>query len=308
MPRFESPPTEINWNKTAARLEHIQKKLTMTEAKILFLIVFFGISHSSISQTKSDTTIFLHVPTATIKLYEQKSKSDYDYVYVSSTNYFYVYGNSPDLTKNSNRTIKVVFEGKHYDAIATEFKFTKEETAIMNKWTDEWENQRGFIAERRQVELENLKKAIEKEHYLKSILTVDSSLKAGLIFMWSWSESGYSLKSQDFNFEIVNGSKKKIKYIWITASIFNPVGDFIGKKTMTAIGPIEYLQKSTYSFENVFFSNVAEEARINQVKIQYFDGTIKTFTGTLLKRILTNKEYYERYLNYLENGEVKLED
>lgn len=143
----------------------------------------------------------------------------------------------------------------------------------------------------------------KKREYLASVIEIQKAIATGLILRWNWSSEGlYSLNTQNFEFKLVNTSKKKIKYVYITVSIKNPVGDFISKKTLTLVGPIDYKEQGKYEFDNVFYSNIVDKSIINSVKIQYFDGTVKLFSGSLLTTAIVTDEDYSRYLDYKESG------
>ena len=86
-----------------------------------------------------------------------------------------------------------------------------------------------------------------------------------------------------FKGSFLNLSKKKIKYLYISLSAVNAVGDLVKKKTVTAIGPILPGDAGSYSYDNMFFSNIIEVVKITAIKIQYFDGTVKMITGPVLK-------------------------
>ncbi|HQV54969.1 MAG: hypothetical protein IPH34_09045 [Chitinophagaceae bacterium] len=119
---------------------------------------------------------------------------------------------------------------------------------------------------------------------------IDKSLQAFreknlVLWEWSWSYPEYS-SFVDVDITIINPYKKKIKYIWFSFKAFNPVDDpvrdgFNGAviKTVKGVGPIEYSKTGTYEFENVFYSKVIEKMRVSSIKIQFFDGTIKTITN-----------------------------
>ncbi|WP_316848906.1 hypothetical protein [Pedobacter agri] len=81
--------------------------------------------------------------------------------------------------------------------------------------------------------------------------------------------------SMGFDIAFLNLSKKTIKYIYLTVTATNPVDDRIGTKTVRAIGPIKPNDSGSYSFENTFYSSSAEYLSMDQIKIQYMDGTIK---------------------------------
>ncbi len=127
-------------------------------------------------------------------------------------------------------------------------------------------------------ELDSLQKLIDKS-------LSEYRQRNWVLWTWSWSYSNEYSKFVDVDITVINPYKQRIKYIWFTFVAFNPVNDPIkdgisGKleKTVQGIGPIEYGDRGTYNFEDVFYSNVIETMRVNQIKIQFFDGTVKIIT------------------------------
>jgi hypothetical protein len=79
-----------------------------------------------------------------------------------------------------------------------------------------------------------------------------------------------------------NFSKKKIKYLYISITAVNAVGDLVKKKTVTAIGPILPGDAGEFSYDNIFYSSIIESVKIASIKVQYFDGSLKVITGSVL--------------------------
>ncbi|WP_231464786.1 hypothetical protein [Pedobacter sp. Leaf132] len=90
-------------------------------------------------------------------------------------------------------------------------------------------------------------------------------------------------------FSVFNFSKKKIKYVYATVSAINPVGDLVSKKVATGVGPILAGESASYSFDNLFFSRVAERVKISVLKVLYFDGTSKTLTQQQITQATIDK-------------------
>ncbi len=101
-----------------------------------------------------------------------------------------------------------------------------------------------------------------------------------VLWDWSWSYSSEYSSFPDIRVEIINPFKKKMKYVWFTFHAYNAVDDMIsgGIKTAKGIGPVEYGDYGSWSFDNVFFSKVIDHIRINQIKIQFFDGSYKVIS------------------------------
>lgn len=96
--------------------------------------------------------------------------------------------------------------------------------------------------------------------------------------------SEYNITGEDYSigFDItlmnIFPSRKTIKYIYFNVTAKNPVKDIIGTKTVRGVGPIDYLDPASYSFEDVFYSQTAQYLILNSIKFQFMDGTFKIFT------------------------------
>ena len=90
-----------------------------------------------------------------------------------------------------------------------------------------------------------------------------------------------------FRVQVLNPTKKTIKYIWFSIIGYNPVGDKVFERskqsssiTLKAVGPIEPDKNGTYNFEYAWFTDLVETVKIAQVKVQYMDGSIKIISET----------------------------
>lgn len=79
---------------------------------------------------------------------------------------------------------------------------------------------------------------------------------------------------------ILNPSKKTIKYITFTIIGYNAVDDKVGNPiTKKCIGPIAQDESGSYDFEYLWFTDIVETCKITNIKIQYMDNTYKTITN-----------------------------
>lgn len=139
-------------------------------------------------------------------------------------------------------------------------------------------------------QLDSLVKVIDKR--LEELKT-----KNIVVWDWSWTYANEYSSFVDISITVINPYSKKIKYIWFTFQGFNPVNDIIrdgitGKteKTVQGIGPIDYSEKGSYNFESVLYSKVVESMKIKQIKIQFFDGTVKVISNPKSLNIVTEPE------------------
>ncbi|MDX2128360.1 MAG: hypothetical protein SFU91_04920 [Chloroherpetonaceae bacterium] len=104
------------------------------------------------------------------------------------------------------------------------------------------------------------------------------------------------------SFNVINTSKKTIKYINISFSGINPVGDpvYIEKRggfteRIQCVGPIEPLKSAIYEFEYIWLSDLVEKLKIKKIEIIYMDNSAKIHTN-IEKLIPTSDE--EKYILY----------
>ncbi len=158
----------------------------------------------------------------------------------------------------------------------------------------EKENQKRIEEEEKKVEIETKlleeKQKKEIDSLVKILEKTYSKLRTNNLFLyeWSWSYPNEYSSFTDISVTVLNPFKQKVKYLWFTFRAFNPVGDIVkdgltGKadKTVQGIGPIEYGDQGSYTFESVFYSKVIESMKVTQIKIQFFDGSVKTITNPI---------------------------
>lgn len=82
---------------------------------------------------------------------------------------------------------------------------------------------------------------------------------------------------------ISNNSAKKIKYVYLTVSFYNRVGDRVTndiggykKAELEITGPIKPWHWEAFEWNPVFYSNTASKMKIEKITVKYFGGTTKT--------------------------------
>ena len=130
------------------------------------------------------------------------------------------------------------------------------------------------------------RKSLDSLNKLMDQLMVTARSKNLVLYDWSWYYANEYSSFAEVDITIINPYRQKIKYLWFTFRAYNPVDDIIrdgvtGKsdKTVQGIGPIEYSDKGSYHFENVFYSKVIDKIKITQIKVQFFDGTYKVISN-----------------------------
>lgn len=90
----------------------------------------------------------------------------------------------------------------------------------------------------------------------------------------------------NIGFEIYNWTPNVVKYVWVTATAINAVGDVVQSKKLTSIGPISSKKINEYSFENVFYSEIIDNIKISKIEYQLMNGTKKSIFGKALSDML----------------------
>ena len=88
-----------------------------------------------------------------------------------------------------------------------------------------------------------------------------------------------------FEISLNNCGRKTIKYTFITVTATNPVDDKVDTKTVKAVGPIRPSDTGTYEFNNIIYSNTAKYLSIDNIKLQFMDGTFKIISKAEVKNI-----------------------
>lgn len=119
--------------------------------------------------------------------------------------------------------------------------------------------------------------------------------------------SVFSQEYSDFSgvyISYINTSKKTIKYIWVYVQAYNAVNDpvkpFYGTGLLGSgkgVGPIEPGDKGSYEFESIWYSNTLDHCKLKSIKVQYMDGSFKTFNSP---NSITLSEETLEYINKLQ--------
>lgn len=137
--------------------------------------------------------------------------------------------------------------------------------------------------------VDNLEK--EKKSYDILKKTADSTEKSLNAMLANMRAKNYVISNFDWHYEskysimptveiaVINPYPKKIKYFYFTVAAYNAVDDYIGSTTLTGIGPIEYTNSGSYSFDNTILSKVVNYMVLKQLKILFFDGSTKIISN-----------------------------
>lgn len=138
-------------------------------------------------------------------------------------------------------------------------------------------------------EIFEFNKQLSRHWYLENRLSVyrefEKYMKRGLIVLDAnvYDESEYTYGT-GFDIEVMNTSNQTIKYMTISFIGYNAVDDPVkqgGSTVMTrkCIGPIEPNHSGAYEFEYVWLTDIVEYFKIRSIKVDYKNGTSKTFSG-----------------------------
>ena len=144
-----------------------------------------------------------------------------------------------------------------------------------------------------------INEALLHDGQMKKILNfIKGCASKGLTIMdWSFYDSSEYTEGTGVKFTVYNPTKKNIKYLWFTVVGYNAVNDVIydrvqKKKSITfkGVGPIKPEETGTYDFEYAWFTDLVEDVKITQIKVQFMDGSIKTILNP--KQIMLAKADY----------------
>lgn len=103
--------------------------------------------------------------------------------------------------------------------------------------------------------------------------------KNGIAILAAHPTEDYSFTGAEF--KILNFSRKTIKYITFNFYGKNAVKDRVGKNvSRKGIGPVESSGTGSWSFDNVWLTDIVQTLKLISVNIIYMDGTTKIITIT----------------------------
>ena len=119
---------------------------------------------------------------------------------------------------------------------------------------------------------------LRKSEINELLNAINTTASKGLTILdWSVVDESEYTKGTGVKIQVLNPTKKDIKYIWFTLQGYNPVSDPVGALiTLRAVGPIKPDSSGEYSFEYTWHSDIVETAKFKKIRVQYMDGTQKT--------------------------------
>lgn len=129
-----------------------------------------------------------------------------------------------------------------------------------------------------------LKKAMDNFKYNQGF--PERAKKAGLALIKSsiFDTSDYT-DGTGYSVEVLNTSKKTIKYITFNVVGYNSVNDPVksgrGKGaslSLRGVGPIEPDDPASYSWEYAWFTDLVQSHKLKSITVQYMDGSKKVYT------------------------------
>lgn len=134
------------------------------------------------------------------------------------------------------------------------------------------------------IYLDRLKSAIEKYDKEVAFKKKNQIFLTGIGYVYDSNEYSHSF---GMRFDIYNCFSKTIKYVELTLTNYNAVGDVqrddMGRssRTVRGIGPIEPEDGGRYSWDDIFWDerDIIDKTRLTNVKFIFKDGTTKVFSG-----------------------------
>lgn len=246
---------------------------------------------------------------------EKKNINKYD---EEDTLYLSIYGiedkeTGPSYNKKNVRYYKGYTLGEEFSFPASALSFTDESAkafiesrgnagierrkavALKNddKRGDEYVQR---IVERAEWQLERLN-ALEKFRQQKKILIISQE--------YSYSSYQFGLK-----FGFYNCYQKDIKYVNLTITAYNRVGDVqrddVGrsKTEVRCIGPLEKGEIASYDFNDLFWdeNDIINKLVVTNVKITFMDNTVVSYSGQKAVELHMARHYAEEQMKILQEG------
>lgn len=256
----------------------------------ILLTIFFG----STINAQVDTANLVVKTDENVYLYKQNFKNENDFDGGSMFQYFIIFNRKYSPLRFIQRPLEV-YTGKQIRFVEmNQLDLNPSEIRRINSWkADDYEKRKveAIILDSLLTKGEALKGKYQlidnqqvKQERVDSIRLSNEYKKLKLLgigIYYDWEEEQLlTTTSQSFKFDVYNFSKKDIKYVYITLGMYNRVDDIFAKKQVTLVGPIEPGGFGSANSKNLLMSNVFEYALLHEVKVQYFDGTVKVFTKT----------------------------
>jgi hypothetical protein len=256
----------------------------------ILIAILFG----STLNAQVDTASLVVKSDENVYLYRQNFKNENDFDGGSVFNYFIIFNRKYSPIRFIRKPLEV-YTGKQFRFVdMNQLDLNPSEIRRINNWnTEDYEKRKkeailldsllttGVELKEKYLLTDNQQVKQDREDSIRLSTEIKKLKLLGIGIHYDWEEEQLlTTNSQSFKFEVYNFSKKEIKYVYITLGMYNRVDDIFAKKQVTMVGPIEPGDFGSAEFKNLQLSNVFEYALLNEVKIQYIDGTVKIFTKT----------------------------
>ena len=192
-----------------------------------------------------------------------------------------------DLKSFNDSLNKLFFEKERFEKLKKDQEAKRQEEAERKKIEEERiEEERKYYLNLMMndslLELDLRDKIINQEKtYFQIKSDIQEALRVGkqkggvLVTEFNVSSNDYGSVGLDLG--IFNCSGKRIKYVTFKLQAYNPVDDKIeDTKSLKGIGFINNNTTGSWSFDNVWFSDVLETVKLLSLVIQFEDGSLKT--------------------------------
>ena len=273
-----------------------------------FCTILIAILFGSTLNAQVDTASLVVKSDENVYLYRQNFKNENDFDGGSLFKHFIIFNRLNSSIQFIKRPLQVYANKQLRFVDMDQLDLNPSEIKRINNWkADDYERRKveailldsllttGVELKEKYLLIDNQQVKHDREDSIRISNEYKELKLLGIGIYYDWEEEQLlTTSSQSFKFEVQNLSKKDIKYVYITLSMYNRVDDIFAKKQVTMVGPIEPGGFGSAEFKNLLLSNVFEYALLNEVKIQYFDGTIKVFSKTNAQniRMSLNLQHY----------------
>ena len=256
----------------------------------ILITIFFG----STINAQIDTANLVVKSDENVYLYRQNFKNENDFDGGSLFKHFIIFNRLNSSIQFIKRPLQVYANKQLRFVDMDQLDLNPSEIKRINNWkADDYERRKveailldsllttGVELKEKYLLIDNQQVKQDREDSIRLSNEYKKLKLLGIGIYYDWEEEQLlTTNSQSFKFDVYNFSKKDIKYVYITLGMYNRVDDIFAKKQVTMVGPIESGGFGSAEFKNLLLSNVFEYALLNEVKIQYIDGTVKIFTKT----------------------------
>jgi hypothetical protein len=243
---------------------------------IMLIIPFFGFSQNAITDTTKIIAVTKDEDAYVGTVLDAEGFKTSDFIIPPSSLVFIVGAKSFKIGYKDFKYYEIAYKGKAY--------FIYREEVILNNnqmiFDDLLKYPSEKLVEFRKYNI-TLSEYYDKYQKLNVLKFIETCKPKGLVILRNsiYDESEYT-DGTSFGFEIQNLSNKTIKYISFSLVGYNSVNDKITErgssvKSVKGVGPIGKNESASFGFKYVWYTDLVENFKIINVKIEYMDGSVR---------------------------------